>query len=82
MGTPGAVRDADCPVVTPDFNPRNFMPQASNDPATGQRAPLGRERAASSIPIGAHQYLLPKSLINAGQLQKVLPAPTWRLELV
>ena len=56
MGGSGAVREADCPVVTPDFDPRNFMPRASNDPATGQRAPLGQERVASSIPIGARLH--------------------------
>ncbi len=66
VGGAGAVREADCPVVTPDFDPRNFMPRASNDPATGQRAPLGQDRVASSIPIGARRWTeqLPVELLS------------------
>lgn len=43
---------AGCPVVTSDFNPSNLMPQSSNQPAPEQSQPLGRERVASTIPLG------------------------------
>ncbi|KAK9810244.1 hypothetical protein WJX72_007204 [[Myrmecia] bisecta] len=44
---------AECPVITPDFNPKNMMPQSPNNPSPGQAKALPKERVASSILIGA-----------------------------
>lgn len=60
---PSSSAQVDCPVISPDFDPRNLMPRSSNRPTEGQSKPLSTQRALSSIPIGAPRRRALLSLI-------------------